>query len=98
MAMNTDVTINGSKYDVEDRPTTAPSYQSATVIKYMGSRANLSSSLPGSLRNFTLSKTGANFLTSPTTTSHGLVSLVDTSSMTTMSSVQSIDGERIINE
>jgi hypothetical protein len=103
MAMSADMKIDDSKFDLTqlDRPTTAPSYNSSTVIKYLAPRTlglNLSNSFQGSLRNFNLSNTGSSFATSPVTTSHGLVSLIQSSTFSNMSSIQSIDGDRVINE
>jgi len=89
MAMRRDV----SKYESQelDRPTTARSYKSTTVIKYIATRTlcpNLSNSFQGSLRNF-------DFIPSPLTTSHGLASLVENSRL---SSLDSINGELTIHE
>jgi hypothetical protein len=95
--------LHDSKYELKelDRPTTAPPYESSTVIKYMGPRTlgvNLSNSVQGSLRNFATSNIGPGFGTSPVTTSLGLVSLVQSSTLSTISPLHSIDGDRVIDE
>jgi len=103
MAMNTDMDIDDSKYDSDelDQPTTSPSYKSTAVIKYMATRTlglNLSNSFQGSLRHFDLSNSDSNLIPSSVTTSHGLASLVEGSTLSRISSFDSIDGELIIDE
>ena len=87
-----------------DRPTTATSFDSRTVIKYIAPRTlgiNHANTFQGSLRNFALANVGSNLNpTGPTatTTSHGLASLVHTPTFSTISPMQSIDGDRAIDE
>lgn len=106
MAVNTVAQATRNAYDSDelDRPTTATSFDSKTVIKYIAPRTlgiNHSNTFQGSLRNFTLANVGSNLNpTGPTatTTSHGLASLVHTPTFSTISPMQSIDGERAIDE
>ncbi len=92
--------IYGIKYDSEeqDRPTTASSHKPTTVMKYMSHRTlglNHLNSFQGSLRNFILSTTGSTSKISPVSTNHGLASLVPSS---TLSPIDSINGDRTIDE
>ena len=87
-----------------DRPTTATSFDARTVIKYIAPRTlgiNHSNTFQGSLRNFALSSVGAD-LNAPaatsTTISHGLASLVQAPNFSTTSRMQSINGDRAIDE
>ncbi len=101
--MNTVVNIDDSKYDLDefDRPTTIPSYKSTAVIKCMTTRTlglNPSNSFQGSLRNFDLSNSGSNYFPLPVTTSHGLAALVESPTLSRISSFDNINGELTINE
>ena len=106
MAGNTVAQVTRNTYDSGelDRPTTATSFDSRTVIKYIAPRTlgiNHANSFQGSLRNFALANVGSNLNpTGPTatTTSHGLASLVHTPTFSTISPMQSIDGDRAIDE
>lgn len=99
--MNTDIKFDDTKYQSNefDRTTTASSHNTTTIIKYISPRVitpNLSTSFQGSLNNLSTSNIS---LTYPsTTTTHGLASLNQTPRFSTISSIHSIDGERIIDE
>jgi chromosome segregation ATPase len=99
--MNTDIKFDDNKYNSNefDRTTSAPSHNSTTIIKYITPRVivpNVSNSFQGSLDGLPLSNINSNF--PPTATTHGLASLIQMPRFSTISSIHSIDGERIIDE
>lgn len=99
--MNTDIKFDDTKYisNEFDRPTTTPSHNATTIIKYITPRVitpNLSNSFQGSLNNLSAPNIHSNFSSAITT--HGFASLNQTPRFSTISSIHSIDGERIIDE
>jgi len=100
--MNTDIKFDDAKYNPDefDRTTSAPSHNSTTIIKYITPRViapNVSNSFQGSSGSLGRSNVNTNFPTT-TTTTHGLASLIQTPRFSTISSIHSINGERIIDE
>jgi chromosome segregation ATPase len=104
MAMNTEVKIDDNKYysGKLDRTTSAPRHNPGTIIKYIAPRvisSNISGCIQGSPHGFAWCNIGSTFPTALTTTaSLGLASLVEHSLYTTIPSIHSINGERIIDE
>jgi hypothetical protein len=103
MAANSDVKFDGDKYDPNkfNRSTSAPAHKSSTIIKYIQPRVvgpNLSNSFQGVLRSTAWSNVSSNFQTTAKTASHGLATLVQSSTFSTLSPMHSIDGERSIDE
>lgn len=101
--MSRNTHLDHTTYDDEEfsRPTTAPAHQSTSIIKYTTPRPiglNLSNNFHGSLRNFALSTVESNLIAPPVTTNYGLVSLVETSAVATISPLTSIDGDLIVHE
>ena len=91
MAVNTYYPV-----DELERPTTANSFSSQTVVKYIGPRTlglNHTNSFQGSLRSFHLTNSSSS--TPSFVTSHGLAALVQP---TNISPLQSVDGDRTIDE
>src|ERR1700733_7475404 len=101
MDMNTDIKFDDTKYNSGeiDRTTSAPSHNSTTIIKYITPRvisSNVSNNFQGSLNNVGWSNTNSNY--PPIATTHGLATLIQTPRFSTLSSIHSIDGARIIDE
>jgi hypothetical protein len=99
--MNTDIKFDDTKYNSGgiDRTTSTPPHNSTTIIKYITPRvitSSVSNNLQGSFSSTGWSNVNANF--PPTATTYGLASLVQTPRFSTISSIHSIDGERIIDE
>ncbi|CAF1136984.1 unnamed protein product [Adineta ricciae] len=102
MALKRSTKNSDNHYGIDElgRPTTAPPYSSSTVRKYIGHRTigiNVANTYTGSLRNFALSTIGSTVKSTPVSTDHGLVALVETS-YSHGSSSEIIDGERSIHE
>jgi chromosome segregation ATPase len=92
-----DMKYNYSKFD---RTTWAAPHDSRTVIKYIAPRViapKTSNSFQGSSRGVAWSRVGLS-LPPATPTDSGLATFVQSSTYSTISSLHSIDGERIIDE
>ncbi|CAF2785426.1 unnamed protein product [Rotaria sp. Silwood2] len=99
--MDTSIKFDDSIYKSAEyyRNTSAPSHDSKTIIKYIAPRvikANPTNNPQGLHRCIAWANVGSNFAT--TAVSHGLASLIQNSKYSTMSSIHSIDGKRIIDE
>ncbi|CAF3308193.1 unnamed protein product [Rotaria socialis] len=101
MATNTKVKLVDTMYKPHeyDRITSAPPHDSKTIIKYIIPRVikpSTSNDPQGALRKVGWPKNGSNYPVAAKT--HGLASLVQNSTFSTISPLHSINGERIIDE
>jgi DNA-binding FrmR family transcriptional regulator len=101
MDTNTDIKFDETKYNSNeiDRRTSVTSHNSTTIIKYITPRVitpSVSTSFQGSLGGIGSSNVNSNY--PPTATTHGLATLVHPARFSTIPSIHSIDGERIIDE
>ena len=101
MDMDTDIKFDETKYNSGeiDRRTSSAAHNANTVIKYITPRVitpSVSTSFQGTLGGIGSSNVTSNY--SPTATAHGLATLVHPTRFSTLPSIHSIDGERIVDE